>query len=247
MTRATRNLFQRQARQTLNRNLYFLVRLSKLDDSGHGARLPMLRGLRPFLLLTLLWPIVGIGDAGTGEALYAACVACHGANGEGNRSLSSPAIAGQSENYLVRQLQNFRNGIRGADPGDAGGTQMRPMANALADDTAVAAVAAYIAGLEAPTHEARVAGDSANGSKFYTSRCGACHGGKGEGNDALFAPRLTSLRDSYIVKQVQNFRSGARGAHADDKYGKQMAIMAKIVTDRELRDIVSFLNEIAAR
>ncbi len=207
----------------------------------------MSRAFQRSLLLALLMPTVCIGDADTGEALYAPCIACHGANGEGNASLSSPAIAGQSQDYLVRQLQNFRRGIRGADPADTGAAQMRPMATALVDDAAVAAVAAYVASLEPPTHEAEVSGDAASGSKFYTSRCGACHGGKGEGNDALFAPRLTSLRDSYVVSQVRKFRSGTRGAHADDKYGKQMAIMAKIVTDQELRDIVSFLNEIADR
>ncbi|MDJ0709115.1 MAG: c-type cytochrome [Woeseiaceae bacterium] len=203
-------------------------------------------GIRSFLLSVLFVPVTGIGaDATAGEALYAPCVACHGANGEGNPTLSSPAIAGQSEEYLVRQLQNFRSGIRGTTPGDTAGAQMGPMAAALADDAAVADVAAHIARLDAPIHEATVSGDSGNGSKLYVSRCGACHAGRAEGNDALFAPRLTGLRDAYIIRQVQNFRTGTRGAHADDKYGKQMAIMAKVVTDQELKDIVAFLNELA--
>ena len=203
-------------------------------------------GPRLFLLLTLLVPAVGLGAVtASGEALYAPCTACHGANGEGNAELGAPAIAGQSEAYLVRQLQNFRRGIRGTHPDDAGGTRMRPMAATLADDAAVADVAAYIAGLEAPRHDATVAGDAANGARLYTSRCGACHAGNGEGNDALHAPRLTGLRDSYIIRQVRHFRSGVRGAHADDEYGREMAIMAKIVTDRELADIVAFLNELA--
>lgn len=201
---------------------------------------------RPFLLLALLLPAVGSGaDVATGKALYTPCIACHGANGEGNPALASPAIAGQSEDYLIRQLQNFRLGIRGTSPDDIGGAQMRPMALALADDAAVADIAAYVASLDAPIPEATVAGDAGNGAKLYVSRCGACHAGDGEGNDALFAPRLTSLRDSYIVQQVEKFRAGTRGGHADDKYGKQMAIMAKIVTNQELTDIVAFLNEIA--
>ena len=203
-------------------------------------------GLRPLLLLALLLPAVGhAADVTAGKALYAPCIACHGANGEGNAALASPAIAGQSEDYLVRQLQNFRSGIRGTSPGDTGGAQMRPMATTLADDAAVANVAAYAAGLEAPVPEATLSGDAGNGAKLYVSRCGACHAGNAEGNDALFAPRLTTLRDNYIVQQVQNFRSGTRGAHPDDKYGRQMAVMAKVVTDQELNDIVAFLNELA--
>ena len=205
-------------------------------------------GFRPLLLLALLVPAVGLGaDAEAGKSLYAPCIACHGTAGEGNPTLSSPAIAGQSQAYLVRQLQNFRSGVRGTAPDDVAGAQMRPMATILADDEAVANVAAYIASLDAPVHDATVSGDAANGSKLYISRCGACHAGNGEGNDALFAPRLTNLRDSYIVEQVEKFRTGTRGAHADDKYGKQMAIMAKVVTDQELPDIVAFLNELAAQ
>ncbi len=203
-------------------------------------------GLRLFLLLALLVPASGLGaDADSGEALYTPCIACHGVNGEGNAELASPAIAGQSADYLVRQLQNYKRGIRGTNTADTGGALMRPMAATLADDAAVADVAGYIASLEAPVPEATLSGDTDNGAKLYVSRCGACHAGKGEGNDALYAPRLTGLRDSYIVRQVQNFRSGARGAHPDDEYGKQMAIMAKIVTDQELNDIVAFLNELA--
>ena len=204
-------------------------------------------GLRHFLLLAVFIPAPGLGaDATAGKSLYTPCIACHGANGEGNVALASPAIAGQSEDYLVRQLQNFKSGLRGTNPEDTGGAQMRPMVTTLADDAAVANVAAYIASLDAPpAPEASLSGDTSSGAKFYVSRCGACHGGKGEGNDALFAPRLTTLRDSYIVQQVQHFRSGTRGAHPDDKYGKQMAIMAKVVTDQELNDIVAFLNELA--
>lgn len=203
-------------------------------------------GLRPLLLLALLVPTVGFGAGTTsGEALYAPCIACHGANGEGNATLAAPAIAGQSEAYLTRQLRNYRRGIRGTDPADTGGAQMRPMAAILANDAAVADVAAYIASLEATVPETSASGDPENGAKLYVSRCGACHADKGQGNDALFAPRLTGLRDSYIVRQVQNFRSGIRGAHAEDEYGRQMAIMAKVVTDRQLDDIVAFLNELA--
>ena len=203
-------------------------------------------GLRPFLLLALVLPAAGLAtDITAGKALYAPCIACHGANGEGNTDLASPAIAGQSEDYLVRQLRNFRSGIRGTSPGDTGGAQMRPMATTLADEAAVANVAAYVASLEAPLPEATLSGDTDSGAKLYVSRCGACHADNAKGNDALFAPRLTTLRDTYIVQQVQNFRSGVRGAHPDDKYGKQMAVMAKVVTDQELSDIVAFLNELA--
>ena len=88
------------------------------------------------------------GDAAKGKTLYATCLACHGANGEGNKALNAPRLAGQEEWYVARQLKNFKDGIRGADANDIYGQQMRPMAQILADDQAIADVAAYIATLK---------------------------------------------------------------------------------------------------
>jgi cytochrome c553 len=45
--------------------------------------------------------------------------------------------------YLVQELQNFREGARGADPADIWGQQMRINALAL-DDQAMADVIAYV-------------------------------------------------------------------------------------------------------
>ena len=88
------------------------------------------------------------GDAAKGKTFYATCLACHGANGEGNKALNAPRLAGQEEWYVVRQLKNFKDGIRGADSNDIYGQQMRPMAQILPDDQAIADVAAYIATLK---------------------------------------------------------------------------------------------------
>ena len=203
-------------------------------------------GLRAILSLALLAPAIGhAADPNAGERLYAPCIACHGAAGEGNDALGSPALAGQSTAYLTRQLENFRSGIRGATPGDTGGAQMRPMATTLTDDTAIENVVAFIATLPEPTHTATVAGNAENGSKQFISKCGACHGGKAEGNDALNSPRLTNLSNDHIVLQVQKFQSRLRGAHVDDKYGKQMVMMSTLVSEQELADVVAYLNEIA--
>jgi cytochrome c oxidase subunit II len=84
------------------------------------------------------------GDAARGKTLYATCGACHGANGEGLEALNAPKLAGQEEWYVVRQLQNFKNGIRGNNPRDTYGMQMAPMAQTLVDDQSMQDVAAYI-------------------------------------------------------------------------------------------------------
>jgi cytochrome c oxidase subunit 2 len=59
-------------------------------------------------------------------------------------AMNGPRLAGQDDWYLVSSLQAFRSGIRGADPKDTLGAQMRPMAMTLANDKAVNDVVAYI-------------------------------------------------------------------------------------------------------
>src|SRR5690606_7976767 len=87
------------------------------------------------------------GDAARGKALYATCGACHGPNAEGMEALNAPALAGQEEWYTIRQLKNFKEGIRGTNPKDTYGMQMAPMAQVLAHDQAIDDVAAYIRSL----------------------------------------------------------------------------------------------------
>ena len=84
------------------------------------------------------------GDAERGKTLYATCGACHGANAEGMQALNAPSLSGLEDWYLVRQLQNFKNGVRGTNPRDTYGMQMAPMAQTLPDDQAMEDVAAYI-------------------------------------------------------------------------------------------------------
>lgn len=84
------------------------------------------------------------GDAAKGKALYTTCAACHGQNGEGQEALNAPKLAGQSDWYLTRQLQNFKAGIRGTNPKDTNGMTMAPMAQTLPTDAAIADVVAYI-------------------------------------------------------------------------------------------------------
>ena len=203
----------------------------------------MFRQLLVYLILAASLPATALAaDIEAGERLYAPCAACHGSNAEGIAALHSPALAGQSESYMIRQLWDFKKGNRGAADGDTIGAQMRPMAIALPDGEAIANLAAYLTALPPSKHPATVAGDTANGQKLYVSRCGACHGDKGWGKEALYTPKLIGIGDSYLIRQVQNFQDGIRGAHKDAQQGRQMAMLAKSVTTAELKDIAAFLN-----
>jgi cytochrome c553 len=84
------------------------------------------------------------GDAAHGKTLYASCAPCHGAKGEGNQGLQAPALAARSDWYLVTQLANYRQGLRGTDARDIYGAQMRAVVGTLPDEKAVVDVVAYI-------------------------------------------------------------------------------------------------------
>jgi len=86
-----------------------------------------------------------MGDISAGKASYMICQTCHGAKGGGNRALNAPKLTGMQDWYIVRQIKNFKSGIRGTKSGDIYGMQMRPMAMTLSSDEAIKNVAVYIA------------------------------------------------------------------------------------------------------
>ncbi len=84
------------------------------------------------------------GNPKAGASHYTTCGACHGAQAQGNYALQAPRLAGQQDWYLKRQLDNFRQGIRGSDQRDNYGHQMVLMARALQDEQSVNDLLAYL-------------------------------------------------------------------------------------------------------
>ena len=72
------------------------------------------------------------------------CAACHGAEAQGSWSTDAPALAGMSDWYLARQLENYRAGIRGVEEGDHYGYQMTSMVKAMRTEDQQNDVIAYI-------------------------------------------------------------------------------------------------------
>ena len=104
----------------------------------------------PIAALTFTYALgaAAAGDVQRGKTFYAVCATCHGANAEGMKEMNAPALAGGEEWYIVRQLQNFRAGVRGSNPADTYGLQMAPMAQVLPDAQAIEDVAAYLSSLK---------------------------------------------------------------------------------------------------
>lgn len=217
-----------------------MAHLYQYESSPREAPMHALLQILLVAALALASPAL---HADAGEAAYAGCVACHGARGEGKRALHAPALAGQHAFYTARQLRSYRAGMRGSDPRDTYGVQMRGMAMSLRDDAAIDAVAAWLAGLAPPVGAGEIPGDPKNGNDIYQGKCGACHGLNAAGNPALDAPRLAGLDTGYLRRQFLAFREGRRGAHPDDRTGKQMAMMAKTIDPgQELDDVLAYIH-----
>ena len=187
-------------------------------------------------------------DVEKGKTMYQVCAACHGPEGHGNKLLNAPQIAGLDAVYLETQLSNFKHGIRGADPKDIAGLQMRPMSMTLANEEVIKDVSAYVASLKPKVPEATMeGGDVAKGQAAYAV-CLACHGPDGGGNPALKSPSLKYQSDWYMLAQLKKFKEGVRGTNPKDIGGMQMRPMSMTLVDEQaMKDVIAYIRSIAPK
>lgn len=142
----------------------------------------------------------------------AACIGCHGAQGEGNAAAGFPRLAGTNAAYLSAQLAAFADGSR-QNP------VMQPLAKLLSAHERDA-VSAYFASLPAPA--AIAAGtasiEPANTGAWLATRgrwsdglpaCAQCHGAGGLGVGTAFPP-LVGQPAAYIAGQLNAWKHGTR-------------------------------------
>jgi len=79
----------------------------------------------------------------------------------------------------------------------------------------------------------QVAGDAARGKVLSElERCQGCHGEEGD-SDTQIIPKLAGQHATYLVKQVRDFKSGARKHEI-------MSVMAADVADADINDIAAY-------
>ena len=181
-------------------------------------------------------------DAGATKA--AVCSACHGPNGN-SVNPEWPRLAGQSAVYIVEQLRLFRSGVRN-------NPVMKPLAAALSDqdidDLAVYYEAQTPVGLEAdPSYwKAGEALYLRGDTGTEVPACVACHGPVGRGNLAAGYPALRAQQSVYVVKQLNDYASGARYSAANpasaSRNGVMMFTIAKRLSAEQIRDVASYVQ-----
>ncbi|MDP2433524.1 MAG: c-type cytochrome [Pseudomonadota bacterium] len=164
------------------------------------------------------------------------CGGCHATDGN-STSPAYPSLAGQSPEYLTKQLHEFKSGARK-------NAIMAPNVTKLSDDDMLN-LAAYYSAQQPKPRQAKDASLIAEGQKIYKGgnagsgvpACASCHGPSGAGIPSLF-PRLAGQHSKYVLSQLKNFRSGDR---ANDG-GKMMQVIAKKLTDQEMKAVAEYVN-----
>ena len=197
------------------------------------------------LLILIADNILAQGRVRQGKVLFRQCILCHGENAQGDITLGAPALVNQDAWYLERQLANIAAGVRSEDPSDFFGKRMSPNAKALKGQQAREDVVAYIKSLPPTKTRGLIKGNAEKGHEYYQMICGACHGPNAMGNKILNAPRLVGINDLYLKRQYLNFKEGIRGAHADDKFGAQMAFIARNLQGKNIAaDVAVYIHSL---
>jgi cytochrome c553 len=186
-----------------------------------------------FALLASMALVANANAAEKSDLAY--CTVCHGAHGNGNPAIRAPKISGMEPWYIRRQLEAFRDGLRGTHPDDAAGHEMQPVGVRLRDNTGIDAAIKYVAGFEPKNPPVTVVGDAARGRNLYMT-CESCHGTKGEGNQTIGAPALAARTDWYLVTQLQNFKAGLR------ENAQMRVIVATLPDKQSIDDVVAYIN-----
>ncbi len=175
-------------------------------------------------------------DPERGESLTLVCSGCHGV--DGNSPVGTfPNIAGQNQEYLLKQLREIKSGARPA-------MMMTGILDNL-DDQQLNDIAAFYS-----QHEEKIGqadpelvslGESiyrAGIKRKNVAACAACHSPNGSGNGPAGFPMLRGQWPEYTIAQLKAFRSGQRHNDGDSR---MMRLTAMDLSDEEIEALASFL------
>ncbi|MDD0839160.1 c-type cytochrome [Curvibacter sp. HBC61] len=178
-------------------------------------------------------PKVAKPDLVKGEASYASCAACHGADGNAG-SPAYPKLAQQHPEYLVKQLQEFKSGKRA-------NAVMSGMAAGLSDED-MKNISYWLASKKQKAGFAKDKELVALGERIYRggiadrqiAACAGCHSPNGSGIPSQY-PRLGGQHADYTAAQLTAFRDGVR------KNSLQMTGVAAKLNDREIKAVADYI------
>jgi cytochrome c553 len=181
-----------------------------------------------WLACILLPGLAQAQDADAGKAKAATCMACHGADGNSPTAVI-PNLAGQTARYIYLELRDFKSGQR-QNP------IMQPLAQTLSKEDMLDLGAFFAAqALRDNGFKADPAKVARGQGKENENLCTMCHLGAMKGQNEV--PRVAGQHHDYVVKQLQDFKSGARTNDAGT-----MSSVAKSLSDQDMDDLAHLME-----
>lgn len=173
--------------------------------------------------------------AGKGKSLL--CAGCHGEFGYSIDPLI-PNLAGQYENYIIKQVRNFQLGARS-------NIIMSAMAETISDDDLLDAAAYYsklkiTKGSDKTENQLGKELFSNSGISNMGLACVNCHGERGYGLEPRISafPVIGGQQREYIRQQLINFRAGVR----TNTPNYIMNRMTSSLTDAQIELLAEYLS-----
>ena len=134
------------------------------------------------------------------------CARCHGQGAIGDARSVIPALAGQREAYLIKQLADFTELERESQEMHAVTAK-----TALNEPQALADIAAYLSQLPAAKFPETADGGGVElGEAIFQEQCASCHEEDARGDDDGFVPSLRDQHYSYLVRQMRSLAASHR-------------------------------------
>jgi len=177
-----------------------------------------------------------VPDFDRGAVLFAQCAACHGDEGQGLSDGTTPRIAGQHFHVLAKQLIDFRRGKRWD-------FRMAQRAKShLGGFQDIADVAFYLSA-QPRRSDASASSDEtlAEGASLFASKCSACHGKQGEGDEVEAVPMLAGQHPAYLLRQMYDAVDERRPTLA-----RLHSQPIKSLDFEQLHAVADFISQLAA-
>jgi cytochrome c553 len=160
------------------------------------------------------------------------CITCHGKDGIALQK-TWPNLNGQSQNYIIKQLQDYKSNKRIAP-------LMQPYAMLL-NDQEMLELAQFYANLPHETSKTNKSNRlyQQGDAKKRIPACSACHGPKGLGNDFAKFPKLAGQNAPYLLAELQAFKKHER---QNDSY-HMMQDISQRMSKEDMKNISEYLSK----
>ena len=184
---------------------------------------------------------IASANIANGKNLSQTCAVCHGADGNSINPIW-PKLGGQHASYIVKQLENFKNGERV-------NAQMAGIVAALSLQN-MNDLALYYESQKANFGSAKKEFVDI-GQKIYRAgdreagiaACMACHGPAGSGNPSAIYPSLSGQHAKYTISQLKMFKTGER----NNDENSVMRSIAKRMTEAQIEAVSEYLQGLQPR